>query len=274
MGKKKKQSNEDFIELDITEDDLGGSFENARGLWLGRFTPEQVVADLESHGIFEHLTRRGYTNIAPKIECVGFESALVITGEHGSKQGPQLLVEVRARITNYKSSVLTDDETYTSLVFDWILFQDPCAQFDADHPRLPGQNYPGLDLLHLGTKLMMEQVGQLEVDLIVNQPQHFHNAVFYSPPYQFIDPVSEGHFLALKRDLLATSTLAKVSRALDEGNVVDQAGVAVVWKQNAQAWPRYEAVEQKLFGEQYQRRVLEASLQKFQFAALNSPESL
>ena len=272
IRKKGKKPTDEFIELDLTEDDFGGSFEKSRGLWLGKFTPEQLIADLESHGIFEHLNKRGYTNIQPQIECEGFESALLITGDHASKTEPQLLVEVHARLTNSKILSQLDDEAYSSVIFDWVLFQDPCAEFDPEHPRLPGQSYPGLDIFKLGSKLMLEHVDQLNVELVINHPQHFHNAVIYSPPYRFIDPLSEGHFLALKRDLLLSHTLAEASQALDDGKVIDQAGTPVVWKQNAQVWPRDKRMEGKLFGEDYQQRALEASGNTFRYLDSNSPE--
>lgn len=264
--KKGKRPSNEFVELDLTEEDFGGSFAHSRGLWLGGFTPEQVVQDLEEHGIFKHLGQRGYTNIKPQIECEGFESRLIITGEHCRKSEPQLLVEVEARLTNSKILSQLEDRSYSSLIFDWLLFQDPCAEFDEEHPQLPGQKYPGLDLLELGTQLMFEHVRQLPVELVLNHPQHFHNAVFYSSLYRFLDPLSEGHLRALKRDLLGTRPLAEVSRALDEGKVLDHAGHPVIWKQNVQAWPRDAEIEAALFGPKYMERMEQASKEKFRFA--------
>jgi hypothetical protein len=265
-GKKHRVLSSDLIELDLTDEDLEGSFQMSRGLWLGRFTPEQLIADLEKCGVFSHLAQRGYTNIQPKVDCEGFESNLRITGDHPSKTEPQLLVEVHARLTNNKILSQLDDRSYSSLVLDWVLFQDPCAQFDAAHPQLPGQEHPGLDILHLGTHLVLEHVSQLQVELVINHPQHFHNAVFYSPEYRFVDPLSEGHFLALKRDLLAERTLAFASEALNRGAVLDEAGHPVLWKQNVQAWPRNEEIEQRLFGPAYLQRVELASRQTFRYA--------
>lgn len=267
MRKKKKFPSLDTIEFDFTEEDLEGSFDLARGLWLGKFTPEQLIADLESHQIFSLLAERGYTDLNPQIDCHGFESSLVITGIHVSKQEPQLLVEVHARLTRSQVVAGMTDRKYSSLVFDWILFQDPCAEFKSKHPRLPGQRYPGLHLFELGTQLMLDQIRQLDVDLVLNHPQHFHNAVFYSAKYRFLDPLTEGHFLALQRDILSELTLADASRALDEGKVVDSAGRPVVWKQNAQAWPRDEKIRAQLFGADYHERVERASQVKFTLQA-------
>jgi len=264
-GKKGRVLSSDVIELDLSEEDLDCSFEKARGLWLGRFTPEEVDADLERCGVFAHLGRRGYFNIESKIECQAFESSLVITGQHPKKPDRQLLVEVHARLTESRVLRELEDRAYSSLVFDWILFQDPCAEFDDDHPQLPGQSYPGLDLLQLGTDVMFRQLSQLDVELILNHPQHFHNALFYSPRYRFVDPLSEGHFLALKRDLLKDQNLAFASRALNQGEVLDESGHRVFWKQNVQAWPRDREIDSKLFGPDYQRRVEEASRQTFRY---------
>lgn len=253
------------IELGLTEEDLTDSLCYQKGLWLGSYTPEELFSDLERYGVTDHLAARGYLDIDPVLTCEPFRSELRITGRHARAVEPQLLIEVKARRTSERLLDQLGNQDYSSLVIDWVLFQDPCAEFDEAHPQLPGQEHPGLHLLRLGSELLMGQVKDLDVDLVIVYPRHFHNAMFYSPPFQFLEAETEGHFQALARDLLGEG-LPRASEALENGQVIDKSGRAVFWQQRAQAWTQDESIEGRLFGDTYRARVRKASEQAFRYA--------
>lgn len=261
------------IELGLTEEDLVDSLGYQKGLWLGSYTPEELFKDLEKYGVVEHIEARGYTKLNPDLKCEPFQSVLRITGRHAQAEEPQLLVEVKARRTTERLVSQLGNRDYSSLVLDWVLFQDPCAEFDEAHPQLPGQEHPGLHLLRLGSKLLMGQLEDLDVDLVIAYPRHFHNAVFYAPQFKFLEAETEGHFQALYRCLMSQKELPRASKALEVGEVADNAGRPVFWQQKAQAWAREESIAEHLFGETYQARVKKAAEQKFSYtdaAALRS----
>ena len=87
------------------------------------------------------------------------------------------------------------------IVIEWLTLQDPTAKFTHTRPPLPGQVYPGL---RMGRKIVCIFVNmslRLKTDGLLNIPEHYHNAVFYSRLFKYFDPRTEGQFLAMHRDL-------------------------------------------------------------------------
>lgn len=255
------------IEVSLGDDDLEESLLHQKGLWLGRYTPEELFAQMEQFGIERHLSERGYTHLEPHLVCEPFRYHLRIEGSAGPDDKPDLLIEVKARRTTENVIGRSRQGPYSSLVLDWVLFQDPRAEFAPEHPRLPGQKHPGLQLLDMGTRLLLAQVKELNVDLVLTYPGHFHNAVFYSPQFRFLEAAAEGHFQALVRDLMGDERLlAEASEALDNGQVLDGSGRPVFWIQKAQAWALRKSVEDDIFTPDYLTRVESASQQRFTYA--------
>lgn len=248
------------IEVPLQTGDLEGGLSEQKGLWLGRYTLEELIDDFERFGIFPHLKERGYTQVTPHMETQPFKGTLRITGRAEGQE--HLLVELVTRRTTESVIGGLSGRPYSTLVIDWVRFQDPCAEFGEEHPRLPGQEFPGLQLLRKGTELMVEHVRGLDVDLVLTHPQHFHNAVFYSPKFRFLDPLTEGHFQALCRDLKADG-LATASQALEDGRVRDSTNHAVYWLSKAQVFPQAPSIEKELFTEDYERAVQKASTEQF-----------
>lgn len=253
----------DTFEVPLSSSDIEGGLNEQKGLWLGRYTLEELREDFERYGIMDHLKKRGYRNVTPKMECEPFSGTFRITGE--AKGREHLLVEVSTRRTT--ESVIGDfrGRPYSTLVLDWVRFQDPCAEFEDGYPKLPGQEHPGLHLLRKGTELLVDHVRGLDVDLVLTYPQHFHNAVFYSPKFRFLDPVMEGQFRALSRDLLGAG-LATASSALEEGRVLDQASHRVYWLSKAQVFPQQPSIEKELFGSEWVSGMEKASREHFRYA--------
>jgi hypothetical protein len=67
-------------------------------------------------------------------------------------------------------------------------------------------------------------------DALVNYPNYYHNAVFYSRVFHFLSPRREGRLEALRRDLDGLS-VAQASWAVEEGRVREEPdGRVVRWK--------------------------------------------
>jgi hypothetical protein len=70
---------------------------------------------------------------------------------------------------------------------------------------------------------------RLACDGLVNNPQGFHNANLYGRAMKFVDPVEEGRFRALERDL-ADLSLPVASSAVAMGRVREVDGDTLRWQ--------------------------------------------
>jgi hypothetical protein len=111
------------------------------------------------------------------------------------------------------------------LVMLWLVLSDPDKDFSVDRPRLPGQQRPGLGLLDEVFYLLRTFARDLSVDGMLDVPEHFHTALFYSRSFRYLDPVVEGRFQAIARDL-AGVPLALASDAIRKECLVDRATLA------------------------------------------------
>jgi hypothetical protein len=115
------------------------------------------------------------------------------------------------------------------LVIHWLVLSSPDGKFTVDRPRLPGQEKPGLGLLNPTIGLLKSLARELSVDGVLDVPDHFHTALFYSRAFRYLDPEAEGRFLAIARDLSGIP-LALASDAVREGCLVDRkTGASIAW---------------------------------------------
>jgi len=115
------------------------------------------------------------------------------------------------------------------LVIHWLVLSSPEGAFTVDRPRLPGQEKPGLGLLNQTISLLKAFSRELSVDGVLDVPDHYHTALFYSRAFRYLDPEAEGRFQAIARDLSGVP-LALASDAIREGCLVDRnTGAPMPW---------------------------------------------
>jgi hypothetical protein len=116
--------------------------------------------------------------------------------------------------------------------------QNPAGEFRPDRPRFPGQRYPGSGL---GKTLLLELrkwCMKADRDGIMNDPEHFHNAVMYTG-FHFLDPYQEAQFNRMVLDLdieIKKRSLAMVSWAVGTG-ALRLGGMQIGWKMGEQVLP-------------------------------------
>jgi hypothetical protein len=69
--------------------------------------------------------------------------------------------------------------TFGVMVIEWLLMQNPRAEFTRARPPLPGQDHPGTGLGRAIHNVLMLIGHRLRRDAIVNVPEHFHLAWLY-----------------------------------------------------------------------------------------------
>jgi len=219
----------------ITEEDiLTGIGASAQSLlFLGYYSQQGIETAFERYGIRDILARRGYDNLQIAVDLSDpFVHQLRVW--NGPDDHPDArIAELRVRrLANLEEQAFSRDERdgRDFLLVDWLLLQNPRADFSDSRPRLPGQQFPGIGV---GPEVMeMLQITAERLDLagIVTHPMYLHNAALYGLRCRFVTPETEGRFRALLRDLHG-SGLSEASWAVELGAVTCvETGETVAWQ--------------------------------------------
>jgi hypothetical protein len=193
------------------------------GQFLGRFNQAALERELDAAGILAALAERGHPKVRMRADATDGEHRLRILPPRGEEP----LVELRAS----EVTCVVDDpvlrahgvELLYVLSVHWFSLQDPGKPFAEQRPRLPGQKHPGLGIGRRFYGRLMTWAHEWGKDALLNFPEYFHNAVFYTSMFRFVSPARQGRFEALRRDL-TTLHVCAASAAIDEGRVVEEPG--------------------------------------------------
>lgn len=226
--------------------------------FLHRFDEPALRRELSEAGVLKGLADRGYGEVGLRIEIEGGEHRLSVVPRGARTR----LIDLRLAEATLPLRDLAPGAPEAGVVsvlsIHWLAMQDPRAAFTLARPRLPGQRYPGLGLTRALIQRIHAWAAAWGKDALVNFPEYFHNAVFYSEAYHFASPVREGRFQALRRDLASLSVSA-ASRAVETGRVVEQpSGRRFVWETGEMLSPLTELARGFFESERYRRDVSEA----------------
>ena len=212
--------------------------ENPENRLFGRFDAAEVRDRLAAAGLLKGLADRGYPDPALSLSCADPADQRICL-HAGKAHRDRLLLEARLQLSLFRPKhpigPFTEESSFRMLVIHWLVLSDPGRGFTVDRPRLPGQERPGLGLLDEMLSLLKTFSRELAVDGVLDVPDHFHTALFYSRAFRYLDPEAEGRFQAIARDLEGVP-LALASDAIREGCLVDRTTGAPM------AWPVAEQV--------------------------------
>jgi len=216
--------------------DLTG--ENPENRLFGRYGPGEVRDRLGASGLLAGLSERGYPEPVLRLSCADPADQRICLYA-GEETRDRLLLEVRLQLVSFHPrrpiGPFTEETSFRMLVIHWLVLSSPDGTFTVDRPRLPGQEKSGLGLLNPTIALLKSFARELTVDGVLDVPDHFHTALFYSRAFRYLDPEAEGRFLAIARDLSGIP-LAQASDAVREGCLVDRKTGALI------SWPAAEQV--------------------------------
>jgi hypothetical protein len=235
-------SREDSAHEDATESEVLFELtgENPGNRLFGRYDFEDVGALLDRSGLMRGLATHGFPEPLLSLSC-GDPSDQRICLYAGERKRERLLFETRLRLTSFHPrrpiGPFGEDTSFRMLVILWLVLSNPDARFSLDRPRLPGQLRPGLGLLDNVLVLLSALARELSVDGTLDVPEHFHTARFYSSHFRYLDPMEEGRFQAIVRDLDGVP-LALASDAIARGCLIDRVrGQALPWSATEQVMP-------------------------------------
>jgi len=210
--------------------DLTG--ENPENRLFGRYGPAELQDRLVASGLLAGLSERGYPDPVLRLSCAD-PSDQRICLYAGEETRERLLLEARLQLAPFHPrrpiGPFTEASSFRMLVINWLVLSSPDGTFTVDRPRLPGQEKPGLGLLNTTIALLKALSRELSVDGVLDVPDHFHTALFYSRAFRYLDPEAEGRFLAIARDLSGIP-LTLASDAVREGCLIDRTtGASISW---------------------------------------------
>ncbi|TRZ99764.1 MAG: hypothetical protein D4R80_02470 [Deltaproteobacteria bacterium] len=210
--------------------DLTG--ENPENRLFGRYDPAELRDRLVASGLLDGLSERGYPDPVLRLSCADPSDQRICLYAGEVARG-RLLLEVRLQLAPFHPrrpiGPFTEASSFRMLVIHWLVLSSPDGTFTVDRPRLPGQEKPGLGLLNQTIALLKAFSRELSVDGVLDVPDHFHTALFYSRAFRYLDPEAEGRFLAIARDLSGVP-LTLASDAIREGCLVDRTdGASFPW---------------------------------------------
>lgn len=237
----------------LTEEDVGAALGGPRRphRLLGYYSSQGLELALERTGFLDRLRAKGFDRPTLSMELDNPAGDTLRIFSSPSRR--ELLIELRLRIDRRVAPGLA------LLRVEWLLLQNPRAQFTDERPRLPGQEHPGLGMLQETIALLILACDRLQLDGLVFVPAHFHTASQGRRELRFLEPAGEARFRALERALDGLP-LPAASRALAEGRIADaRTGEPVAWQPAPMVLPVSEALRQRVLGEEYERQVAEAA---------------
>lgn len=200
-----------LLEEPLTLEDLEGSLgfgHMGQPRVLGYYTAQSLEYALFQYGMLSHLERMGYSRLRVEVNSTGAGDRLKVLG-HAAGQEHLLVDCVVERRT-------VAGEAF--LFVNWLSLRHPRARFSERRPQLPGQDVPGLGLSREATEMLLLMARRLTLAGVAFRPMWFHLAVVASTRCRFANPVRQGRFEALRRDL-ADLSLVEATRAVAEGRV-------------------------------------------------------
>jgi hypothetical protein len=228
-------------------------------LFLNHYTKDELMALIGRAGITELCASKGYHD--PLITLRTDDSQIHHFKLYDGKETPgRLLMALSLSELGYRpdpamTGSVIDQRRYNALAIEWLMMQSPRDRFNAERPRLPGQEHPGLGGVDCMTRLMENLAGDLAASAVLDVPSHFHAAVMYSRRFHFTDPAQEGMILGVLHDL-GVHSLADLSWAFVTGSIFDaDTGDPVPYKPSEQILPVDESLARYLTSRTYRQAV-------------------
>jgi hypothetical protein len=231
--------------------------------FLNIFSDSDMYNLFQKAGLIERLTRLGFRRLLIDIERTN-EQVFSLRLYHERIHHGSMLMDFRLSEKRYNPgeeiiALCPQCRQANFIVLEWLSMSDPKGKFTSRRPQLPGQKAPGLGALGNLFDAMLLIGEEMRRDGFLEVPDHYHNAVFYSKKFRFIDPAREGMMLALARDTKMHS-LADVSWGLVTGTVMERAtGSPVVYTPSEQVFPMSQAMRSYFDSPQYRDLVRRAA---------------
>ena len=249
---------------ELTDEDIEDflAHRTGSGLFMDFYTDRGVETALERYGYLDLLREQGFETVLLSVDADDPDRQIMRV--HFDLRDPEhLLIELVVRYrTLVRPKEATGSEgiaaTFRMLSIEWLLMQNPTAEFTLERRKLPGQDHPGLGMGRWTVEILRMMAERLDCMGLMNNPQHYHNAYLYSKQMLCFSPDDQGYLEAMKRDL-GRLPLVETSEAIDAGLLRDaHDGRALTWMGKPQVMPVAPGLNAYFARQGYIRAVSEA----------------
>lgn len=215
---------------------------------LGAFTAENLELIFERVGLLRHLGRLGFSGFRTVIDEASPGERFRLFGHFAEEE--HVLIEAVVEKKRLESNEV--------LYIHWMTLRNPKATFSDKRPALPGQEVPGLGLMREMGELFARMAKNLKLPAVAFRPAWYHMAYAARTHFQYLDPVHQGRFEAMVRDL-HRMPLREVTLAVAQGRV-RMNGLPYEWEPLEMAY--------WLSGRRQERRAVESERNRVHFTVI------
>ncbi|MCY1017381.1 histone deacetylase [Pyxidicoccus sp. MSG2] len=200
------------LEESLTLEDLEGSLGLGGALQprvLGYYTAQALEYTLFRYGLLSHVERLGYSRLRVEVGSTGAGDRIKVLGRTGGQE--HLLVDCVVERRPVAGEPF--------LFVNWLSLRHPRARFSERRPQLPGQDVPGLGLSREATEMLLLMAKRIGLAGVAFRPMWFHLAALARFRFRFADPLRQGRFEAMVRDL-SSHPMLEMTRAVVDGRVL------------------------------------------------------
>ncbi len=215
-----------LTEADLMGDLAGSRYKSTR--LLDYYSRHGIEFALEKYGLADQLRKLGFTDLVLKVDPSDPDRQhLTLRARKGGEE--HLLVDqVLRRVSRPAPEGLEPPDELRLLYIEWMMLQNPTANFSLRQPQWPGQDHPGLGVGEEAMHMLFQGAQRLELDALAHHPSHYHIAFIGGGQSFFLDPEIQGRFEAI-REVLAPMDLSEAAWKMERGEVCWSDGEPVEW---------------------------------------------
>jgi len=229
---------------------------NSSSLFLGKYSEDGIKFVMERFGLTRHARYLGMRHLSVVVDTKDpYRHRLTIyNGRHRDRD--HIVMDFVARYQHLVPRDIDAENEYTHqlrvLTVEWLLLQNPKAEFSRRKPSLPGQFYPGLGLGDQLLALFALMGRHIKVDGIINVPEYYHTGLMFSRRFVFLSPHVQALVQQIAQDLWKKYRLAMIAWASATESIINvRTGEPQVWEPRRQIIPLQSQLRQYFKSEDY-----------------------
>jgi hypothetical protein len=227
-------------------------------LFLGQYSSKGILFILQGLGILSRLEKFGLDSISVEISTSQpFKHLLRLT--HHWQEKKLVIAELAVREGTFGLDDSSGKEekqlSYSILMVEWLLIQNPLGHFSRAKPQLPGQQFPGLGMAGEVCEILYWMARRRNSDGVMIVPDSLHAAVIYSVEFRFADPRTAAMLKRIQKQLIRRRGLAQTAWACQEGRIINTVlGETFVWRPAEMIIPASRRMRDFFHSKQYKTK--------------------